>query len=102
MKEEDLVREMLQARVKFYRTITFTLLSLVSICVVALALTIFIPTRGDKEVIILFITLTAGLFGAFLTIVTEGIQAARRLRSDEELAEGIDKIQVKKINERKS
>ena len=97
MKEEDLIREMLSARVKFYRTITYVLLLLVSICVIALAGTIYIPTKGSPEVVILFITLTSGLFGAMVTIVTQGVQAARRLRSDEELAEGADKIQLNKV-----
>jgi hypothetical protein len=97
MKEEDLVRAMLSARVKYYRTITYTLLVLVTICVIALAGTIYLPTHSEKEVVTLFISLTSGLFGSLLTIVTQGIQAARRLRSDEELESGAEKMALKKL-----
>jgi hypothetical protein len=85
MKEEDLVRSMLSARVKYYRSITYVLLFLVSVCVLTLAGTIYLPTHSEPAVTTLFISLTSGLFGSLLTIVTQGIQAARRLRSDEEL-----------------
>lgn len=101
MKEVDLVREMLLARVKFYRTITYTLLFLVSLCVVSLAGTIYLPTHSEKEVTTLFISLTSGLFGALLTIVTQGIQAARKLRSDEDLAAEVEEIQKRRIMELK-
>ena len=102
MTEEDLVREMLQARVKYYRTITYVLLALVCLCVLALAGTIYFPSTTDREVITLFISLTSGLFGSLLTIVTQGIQAARRLRSDEELqavAEEIEASKTKRMEE---
>jgi hypothetical protein len=97
MKEEDLVRSMLGARIKYYRTITNALLALVTICVVALAGTIYLPTHAEREVITLFISLTSGLFGSLLTIVTQGIQAARRLRSDEELQEGAENMALRKL-----
>jgi hypothetical protein len=48
-------------------------------------------------VVTLFISLTSGLFGSLLTIVTQGIQAARRLRSDEELEAGAEKMALKKL-----
>lgn len=96
MKEEDLVREMLQARVKYYRTITYVLLGLVSLCVVTLAGTIYFPTHTEREVITLFISLTSGLFGSLLTIITQGIQAARRLRSDEELQQVAEEVEAAK------
>lgn len=101
MKEEDLTLAMLNARVKYFRTITYVLLGLVSVCVVALAGTIYIPSHGDKEVVILFISLVSGLFGALLTIVTQGIQAGRKLKSDEELTADLEKIQMKHLQERK-
>jgi hypothetical protein len=101
MKEEDLVRAMLSARVKYYRTITYTLLVLVTICVIALAGTIYLPTHSEKEVVTLFISLTSGLFGSLLTIVTQGIQAARRLRSDEELEKGAEEMALQKLEEKK-
>jgi hypothetical protein len=85
MREEDLVRAMLSARVKYYRTITYVLLGLVSVCVLSLAGTIYLPTHSEPAVTTLFISLVSGLFGSLVTIVTQGIQAARRLRSDEEL-----------------
>ena len=88
---------MLSARVKYYSRITYTLLGLCCVCVLALAGTIYFPTTKDKEVITLFISLTSGLFGALLTIVTQGIQAARRLRSDEELSEGAEMIELRRI-----
>jgi hypothetical protein len=97
MKEEDLVRAMLGARIKYYRTITNALLGLVTICVVALAGTIYLPTHAEREVITLFISLTSGLFGSLLTIVTQGIQAARRLRSDEELQQGAENMALRKL-----
>jgi hypothetical protein len=97
VKEEDLVRAMLSARVKYYRTITYTLLVLVTICVMALAGTIYLPTHSEREVVTLFISLTSGLFGSLLTIVTQGIQAARRLRSDEELEAGAERMTLKKL-----
>jgi hypothetical protein len=97
MKEEDLVRSMLSARIKYYRTITNALLGLVTICVVALAGTIYLPTHAEREVITLFISLTSGLFGSLLTIVTQGIQAARRLRSDEELQQGAENMALRKL-----
>jgi hypothetical protein len=97
MREEDLIRSMLTARVKYYRTITYTLLVLVTICVIALAGTIYLPTHSEREVVTLFISLTSGLFGSLLTIVTQGIQAARRLRSDEELEAGAEAMAIKKL-----
>jgi hypothetical protein len=97
MKEEDLIRAMLTARVKYYRTITYTLLVLVTVCVIALAGTIYLPTHSEKEVVTLFISLTSGLFGSLLTIVTQGIQAARRLRSDEELEAGAEELGLRKF-----
>jgi anaerobic C4-dicarboxylate transporter len=97
MKEEDLVRVMLSARVKYYRTITYVLLFLVSVCVLALAGTIYLPTHTEKEVMTLFISLTSGLFGALLTIVTQGIQAARKLRSDEELQQSLEEIKKQEL-----
>ena len=97
MKEEDLVRSMLSARVKYYRTITYVLLALVTICVVTLAGTVYLPSTTDREVITLFISLTSGLFGSLLTIVTQGIQAARRLRSDEELAASAESMGLRKL-----
>ena len=87
MKEEDLVRMILQARIKYYRTITYVLLFLVSVCIFTLAGTFYLPSHQEKEITTLFISLTSGLFGALVTIVTQGIQAARKLRSDEELQE---------------
>jgi TRAP-type C4-dicarboxylate transport system permease small subunit len=96
MKEEDLVRAMLSARVKYYRTITYVLLCLVSVCVLALAGTIYFPTHSEKEVTTLFISLTSGLFGSLLTIVTQGIQAARRLRSDDELQQLAEEFESRK------
>jgi lysylphosphatidylglycerol synthetase-like protein (DUF2156 family) len=101
MKEEDLVLAMLTARVKYFRTITYVLLFLVSVCVLALAGTIYLPTHTEKEVMTLFVSLTSALFGALLTIVTQGISAGRKLKSDEELTEGIEKIQMKKLEEQK-
>jgi len=101
MKEEDLIRAMLTARVKYYRTITYVLLVLVTICVVSLAGTIYFPTHSEKEVVTLFISLTSGLFGSLLTIVTQGIQAARRLRSDEELEAGAEQMALGKLKKTK-
>jgi hypothetical protein len=45
----------------------------------------------------LFISLTSGLFGALLTIVTQGIQAARKLRSDEELQQSLEEIKKQEL-----
>jgi anaerobic C4-dicarboxylate transporter len=100
MKEEDLVRSMLTARVKYYRTITYVLLFLVSVCVLSLAGTIYLPTHTEKEVTTLFIGLISTLFGSLLTLVTQGIQAARRLRSDEELQEGAEQMAIKQLEEK--
>src|SRR4030095_15977799 len=100
MKEEDLVRSMLTARVKYYRTITYVLLFLVSVCVISLAGTIYLPTHSEKEVTTLFIGLISTLFGSLLTLVTQGIQAARRLRSDEELQEGAEGMALKQLEEK--
>lgn len=101
MKEEDLIRALLTARVKYYRTITYVLLSIVSVCVLSLAGTLYLPTHPEKEVLTLFISLVSGLFGALVTILTQGIQAARKLRSDEELQSGAEMIEIKKIMEDK-
>jgi TRAP-type C4-dicarboxylate transport system permease small subunit len=92
MKQVDLVREMLTARVRYYKTITYVLLMLVSVCILSLAGTIYLPTHSEKEVITLFISLTSGLFGSLLTILTQGIQAARKLKSDEELAKEAEEL----------
>lgn len=100
MKEEDLVRSMLTARVKYYRTITYVLLFLVSVCVISLAGTIYLPTHSEKEVTTLFIGLISTLFGSLLTLVTQGIQAARRLRSDEELQQGAEGMALKQLEEK--
>jgi hypothetical protein len=103
MKEEDLVRSMLNARVKYYRTITYTLLGLVSICVLTLAAKSFWgKTDVAKEVVTLFISLTSGLFGSLLTIVTQGIQAARRLRSDEELVAMVEQLEADRAMKEKA
>jgi TRAP-type C4-dicarboxylate transport system permease small subunit len=101
MKEEDLIREMLQARVKYYRTITYVLLFLVCVCVLSLAGVMYWKKDTEREVVTLFIALTSTLFGSLMTIVTQGIQAARKLRSDEELTEELEKIHAKKLLERK-
>lgn len=88
---------MLSARVKYYRTITYVLLALVSVCVLTLAAKSFWgKTDVAKEVVTLFISLTSGLFGSLLTIVTQGIQAARRLRSDEELVQMVEEIEAQR------
>lgn len=86
MKERDLVRVMLEARIKYYRTITYVLLALAAVCIVTLAGTFYLPSHQEsKEIITLFISLTSGLFGALVTIITQGIQSARKLRSEEEI-----------------
>lgn len=100
MTEEDLVREMLHARTKYYRSITYVMLGLVSVCVLAMVGTIYLPTHTEPEVKTLLITLTSGLFGSLLTIVTQGIQAARRLRSDEELQTIAEEIEAGKAKRR--
>lgn len=100
MTEEDLVRAMLGARVKYYSRITYVLLFLVCVCVLALAGTIYLPTHSEPAVTTLFITLTSGLFGSLLTIVTQGIQAARRLRSDEELLTIMEEMEAGKVMRR--
>jgi hypothetical protein len=76
------------------------LLFLVSVCVISLAGTIYLPTHTEKEVTTLFIGLISTLFGSLLTLVTQGIQAARRLRSDEELQEGAEGMALKQLEEK--
>jgi TRAP-type C4-dicarboxylate transport system permease small subunit len=92
VKEADLVRVILESRIKYYRTITYTLLCIVAICILTLAGTFYFPSHQEKEITTLFISLTSGLFGALVTIITQGIQAARKLKSDEELQEEVHKI----------
>jgi hypothetical protein len=89
MKDEDLVRMILIARIKYYRTITYALLFLACLCIVTLAGTFYLPSHPEKEITTLFISLTSGLFGALVTIITQGIQMARKLRSDEEIQEKV-------------
>lgn len=75
----------LDARIRYYRTITYVLLFLVSICIFTLAGTFYLPSHQEKEITTLFISLASGLFGALVTIITQGIQAARKLQSEEEI-----------------
>ena len=86
MKEQDLTRLMLESRIKYYRTITYSLLGLATVCICTLAGTFYFPSHPEKEITTLFISLTSALFGSLVTIITQGIQQARKLRSDEELA----------------
>jgi hypothetical protein len=65
--------------------ITYVLLFLVTVCIFTLAGTFYLPSHPEKEVTTLFISLASGLFGALVTIITQGIQAARKLQSDEEI-----------------
>jgi hypothetical protein len=92
MKETDLVRAIVEARVRYYRRITNTLLILEAICIVALIGTIYLPTHTEPEVMTLLITFTSGLTGALITIVTQGVQAARKIRSDEELQAELERL----------
>jgi hypothetical protein len=92
MKETDLVRALVEARVRYYRRITNTLLVLEVICIVALVGTIYLPTQTEPEVMTLLISFTSGLTGALVTIVTQGVQAARKIRSDEELQAELERI----------
>jgi hypothetical protein len=92
MKEADLVRAIVEARVRYYRRITTTLLILESICIVAMVGTIYLPTHTEPEVMTLLISFTSGLTGALITIVTQGVQAARKIRSDEELQAELERL----------
>jgi hypothetical protein len=92
MTEGDLVRAIVEARVRYYRRITNTLLILESVCIVALVGTIYLPTKTEPEVMTLLISFTSGLTGALITIVTQGVQAARKIRSDEELQAELERI----------
>lgn len=85
MKESDMVRVILESRIKYYRTITYVLLFLAAVCIFTLAGTFYLPSHQEKEITTLFISLTSALFGSLVTIITQGIQAARKLRSDEEI-----------------
>ncbi len=98
MKEADLVRMILESRIKYYRTITYVLLFLVGVCIFTLAGTFYLPSHQEKEITTLFISLTSALFGALVTIITQGIQAARKLRSDEELQDMV--MGIKEENEK--
>lgn len=40
----------------------------------------------------LLISFTSGLTGALVTIITQGVQAARKIRSDEELQAELERI----------
>jgi hypothetical protein len=97
MKEEDLVKQMLGARVKFYSRITYVLLGIWSLSVIALAGTIYLPTNTEPEVLTVLIGLVSGLSTALLGIVTQGVAAARRLRSDEEIAKQVEELEAKRI-----
>lgn len=92
MKEQDLVRAIVEARVRYYRRITNTLLVLEVVCIVGLIGTIYLPTHTEPEVMTLLISFTSGLTGALVTIVTQGVQAARKIRSDEELQAELERI----------
>jgi hypothetical protein len=92
VKESDLIRAIVEARVRYYRRITNTLLILESICIIALVGTIYLPTKTEPEVMTLLISFTSGLTGALVTIVTQGVQAARKIRSDEELQAELERI----------
>jgi hypothetical protein len=92
MKETDLVRALVVARVRFYRTITYVLLGVVTIAVLCLCGTIYLPTHSEPEVTTILISITSGLFGSLVTILTQGIQAARKIRSDEELQAEVERI----------
>lgn len=92
MKETDLVRGIVEARVRYYRTITYVLLAIVSVSVLSLCGTIYFPTHTEPEVTTILISITSGLFGSLVTILTQGIQAARKIRSDEELQGEIERI----------
>jgi hypothetical protein len=92
MKETDLVRAIVEARVRYYRRITNTLLALEAVCIVAMVGTIYLPTHTEPEVMTLLISFTSGLTGALITIVTQGVQAARKIRSDEELQAELERL----------
>lgn len=92
MKEQDLVRAIVEARVRYYRRITNTLLVLEVVCIVGLIGTIYLPTHTEPEVMTLLISFTSGLTGALITIVTQGVQAARKIRSDEELQAELERL----------
>lgn len=92
MKESDLVRAIVEARVRYYRRITNTLLALEAICIIAMVGTIYFPTHTEPEVMTLLISFTSGLTGALVTIITQGVQAARKIRSDEELQAELERI----------
>jgi TRAP-type C4-dicarboxylate transport system permease small subunit len=89
VKQDDLVRVVLESRIKYYRTITYSLLALVAVCVLTLAGTFYFPSHIEKDITTLFISLTSALFGSLVTIITQGIQQAQKLRSDEELQKDI-------------
>lgn len=92
MKETDLVRALVSARVRYYYTITYVLLFLVSVAVLSLCGTIYFPAHAEPEVRTLLVSIASGLFGSMVTILTQGIQAARKLRSDEELQAEVERI----------
>ena len=87
MKEQDMTRLMLESRIKFYRTITYSLICLAAVCICTLAGTFYFPSHPEKEVTTLFISLTSGLFGSLVTIVVQSIQQAKKLQSEEDLQE---------------
>jgi hypothetical protein len=92
MKESDLVRAIVEARVKYYSRITNVLLLLEAICIIGLVGTIYLPTKTEPEVMTLLISFTSGLTGALVTIITQGVQAARKIRSDEELQAEVERL----------
>jgi hypothetical protein len=97
MKDRDLVRAMVGARVRFYRQITYVLLFCEVVCIMSLAGTIYLPTKTEPEVLTLLITFTSGLTGALITIITQGVQAARKMRSDEELQAELERISYQDV-----
>lgn len=62
--------------------------------------TVFLKTHTEPAVLTLLITFITGLTTSLVAIVTQGMQAARRLRSDDELQLGAEGIRLEVLQAR--
>lgn len=79
MTEQELTTYLLKARVRMFYTILVFLAGLATISVLALAGTIYFPTKTEPAVLSAFIAITSGIVGSVTTVVMNAIQANRRL-----------------------
>lgn len=82
-EEQELNRYALRARIRLFSFMVIFLCVLAAIGMLAMAGTIYFPTKTEPAVLTAFIAITSGLIGSLTTLLMTAIQAERRLSARE-------------------